>query len=349
LIAVGKWIMLTLAVAEAAAGAAPSSPAAMQAVADATGAGLQADAARAIRRLRAVPPSQFVGDEDKFRRCMEQRFGGTQWRPSLAAIADPFARRAPAAYQSYWRAALLQPAAREKAEATLRATLRRLLARNDLADMDALEPVLQVRLRQSGHYSLQGMTGPLRELLLWSTQDEREVRVALPEGTHATNVVLLEGFSSFGWSAFATCGRSSTGGWATTEAPFAVRPRYATLDDEEFRVSFLGHETQHFSDYERFPGLPQWELEYRAKPTGLAQADETRARVLRKFDEDQGDDPASPHAYANKRVLAALRQRLALPAGAPLDGVDPAALQAAAADELREDSRRRALPALPAM
>jgi hypothetical protein len=40
-------------------------------------------------------------------------------------------------------------------------------------------------------------------------------------------------------------------------------------------------------------------------------------------------------------VLAALRQRLALPAGAPLDGVDVSTLQAAASDELREDSRRR--------
>jgi hypothetical protein len=52
------------------------------------------------------------------------------------------------------------------------------------------------------------------------------------------------------------------------------------------------------------------ELEYRAKLVELAQANTTRARVLRKSSEDQGDDPASPHAYANKRVLAALRRRL---------------------------------------
>ena len=347
--AFGRWILFTLAVAEAAAGAAPSSPAAMQAVAEATGAGLQADAARAIRRLREVPSNQFAGDDLTFRRCMEQRFGTARWHPSLAAMSDPFARRALAAYQSYWRAALLQPAAREKAETTLLATLRRLLARKDLADMDALEPVLQVRLRESGYYSLEGMTGPLRELMLWSAQETREVRVVLPEGTHTTRVMLLDDFASLGWSAFATCDQRSTGGWATTEALFAVRPRYKNIEDEEFRVSFLGHETQHFSDYERFPGLPQWELEYRAKLTELAQADETRAQVLRKFDEDQGDDPSSPHAYANKRVLAAVRRRLTLPEGAPLDAVDVATLQAAAADELREDSRRRPLPVRPTM
>jgi hypothetical protein len=177
--------------------------------------------------------------------------------------------------------------------------------------------------------------------MLWSTQETRQMRVELPEETHTTKVMVLDDFSSLGWSDFATCGRRGTGGWATTDALFAVRPRYANMDGEEFRVTFLGHETQHFADYARFPGLVQWQLEYRAKLTELALAVETRPRVLRKFTEDQGDNPESAHAYANKRVLTALRQRLALPTDAPLDSVDIPTLQAAAADELRADSRRR--------
>ena len=128
-----------------------------------------------------------------------------------------------------------------------------------------------IRLRHPVIYSLQGMTGPLRELMLWSTQDDAGgSRRSFRKEAHTTKVMLLDDFSSLGWSDFATCERRSTGGWATSEALFAVRPRYATIDDEEFRVSFLGHETQHFADYERFPGLPQWELEYRAKLTELA-------------------------------------------------------------------------------
>jgi hypothetical protein len=256
-------------------------------------------------------------------------------------MSDVFARHALAAYQTYWRAALMQPTVRQEAEATLLVALRHLLARNELADMDALEPVLAGRLRQSGYYSLQGMTGPLRELMLWSKQDAREIRVELPEGAHTTKVMLLDDFSSLGWSDFATCHRRGTGGWATSDALFAVRPRYASLDGEVFRVTFLGHETQHFADYSRFPGLAQWELEYRAKLTELALTNETRASVLGKFTEDQGDDPQSPHAYANKRVLAALRQRLALPVDAPLDALDVSTLQSAAAAELRADSERR--------
>jgi hypothetical protein len=313
----------------------------MQAVADATGAGLQADAARAVSLLRAVPAASFNGPEREFRSCMEQRFGGSRWRPPTRTPSDPFARRVLRAYQDYWRAALLRRDDRATAEAALLASLQRLLGRDDLADMDALEPELASRLRQSGLYSLQGMTGPLRELMLWSKQEALEVRVQLPEEAHTTTVMLLDDFSSLGWSDFATCHRRGTGGWATSDALFAVRPRYASLDGEVFRVTFLGHETQHFADYSRFPGLAQWELEYRAKLTELALTNETRASVLGKFTEDQGDDPQSPHAYANKRVLAALRQRLALPVDAPLDALDVSTLQSAAAAELRADSERR--------
>jgi len=338
---VGKWILLTLAIAETSAGAVPSSPAAVQAVADATGAALQADAGRAIAFLRAVPAGAFNGPDKDFRDCMEWRFGRNAWRPPPFALSDDFARQTLAAYRTYWRAALMRPAARMKAEAALFSQLRRLLHR-EVADMDALEPLLADRLRQSGYYSLQGTTGPLRELMLWSTQEARPMRVELPEETHTTKVMLLDDFSSLGWSDFATCGRRGTGGWATPEALFAVRPRYTNMDGEEFRVTFLGHETQHFADYERFPGLPQWQLEYRAKLTELALAVETRPRVLRKFTEDQGDNPESAHAYANKRVLAALRRQLALPADAPLDSVEIPTLQAASVAELRADSQRRA-------
>lgn len=106
-------------------------------------------------------------------------------------------------------------------------------------------------------------------------------------------------------------------------------------------MSFLGHETQHFADLASFPDLASWELEYRAKLVELAQANATRAKVLRKFTEDRGDDPGSPHAYANQRVLRELARRLAPPAGVALDTVAVPTLQAAAAEELRADTRRR--------
>jgi len=318
-----------------------SSPPAIAAVAAATGAALQADTPRALAALRGISASEFAGTHAAFRAAMLERFASGAGDDIPTGLANPFARSILATYRAYWRAALANPARRANEEAKLFGDLEALTQHRGMTDFDALEPVLRERLRLDGLYSLQGLTGPLRELMLWTREDAREYRVALPGGEHTTTVHLLDGFSSLGWADYATCGRRGAGGWATPGALYAVVPRYPSLDSEEFRVTFLGHETQHFADLVRFPGVPQWELEYRAKLVELAQANTTRARVLRKFSEDQGDDPASPHAYANKRVLAALRLRLGLPEGADLDGVDAARLQTEAATELRQDTLRR--------
>jgi hypothetical protein len=330
----------TLAASIAPAQAAP--PAADDAVAAAIGAALQGDAGRAVRLLRKVPEDQFAPADRTFRACMLRRFDDKTADAESSGLGDPFARQALDLYRAYWRASLLRTDARPSAEVKLLRELRRLLHREDAADLDSLEPELKDRLEKSGYHALLGVTLPLRELMLWTTQDARAVKVELPEGVHTTQVVYLDGFVSMGWSDYATCGRRGTGGWATDKALYAVVPRYKDVDGEEFRVTFLGHETQHFSDYARFPGLPQWELEYRAKLTELAYADTTRTSVLRKFTEDQGDDPQSPHAYADKRVLDSLRQRLSLPASASLDAVPGPRLRAAAADELHADSQRKA-------
>ena len=106
-------------------------------------------------------------------------------------------------------------------------------------------------------------------------------------------------------------------------------------------MSFLGHETQHFSDKARFKDLKPWELEYRAKLVELAFADTTRAKVLDKFVDDQGTDPASPHSYANRAVLADMVKRLGLSGTNDLLTVDLARLHAAAREVLLQDSRQR--------
>ena len=311
------------------------------AVGEAIGAALQADGALAVRVLRQLPESAFEGADKAFRACMLHRFGSDAAEHAVADPEDAFARATLDAYRTYWRAVLSRPDARAEGEAALFAALRNLLGHDDLADLDTLEPALIDRLAQSGYHALLGLTLPLREFMLWKRQETRAMRVELPEGVHTTEVVFLDGFASLGWADYATCHRRGAGGWATDKALYAVVPRYASVDDEEFRVSFLVHETQHFADLQRFSNLAPWELEYRAKLTELAQARTTHASVLRKFTEDQGDDPASPHAYANRRVLADLRQRLAIPARASLDTVPVSRLQSTAVDALRADTRRR--------
>ncbi len=322
------------------AGPAAAAPDPQPALNAAIGAVLQADGPRAITALKAVDPSALTASQAALRTCALSRLTESP-APPPADMTDPFARAVLTAYRAYWRDAVSGAERRAPAEATLLATLRTLLDRPDLKDMDAAEPLLSARLLKSGYHALEGQTGLLRELMLWSGQEARDYTVALPEGGRTTRVFLLNGFASMGWSSYFTCDQVGTGGWTKPEGLYAVVPKYKSLDDEAFRVSFLGHESQHFADNARFPDLKAWEKEYRAKLVELAEADATLQRLLGKFTLNQSDDPNEPHSYADKRVLTALRLRLGLAADADLAAVPGDRLRAAAKAELQADSARR--------
>lgn len=318
--------------------AGPSSP--TERFSEAIGAALQADEVRALKALDGVDLSGLADRDQAAAACMSERFKQDS-RPAPAA-SDGLADRALAIYRDYWHSAMTNPGRRNAEEQRLEARLQRLLKASKGTDLDALEPILSAALTNDSVHSLQGRTGLLRELMIWSKQEERIMHAQLPEGEHDVKVFLLDGFKSFGWGEYATCGRASTGGWATDKALFAVVSKYPSLDDEEFRVTFLGHEAQHFADKLRFKDLQSWELEYRAKLTELAQANSTRAKVVGKFISDQGNDPASPHSYANRKVLSDMVQKLGLPSAKALESADLVRVQSAAAELLREDSARRA-------
>ncbi len=327
--------------AVAAATPAESTPAAKQAVGASIGAALQGDADAALQALDAVPADQFGDFAGEYRRCMHGRFDRDAPPDLSGAIDDAFARDVLWTYQAYWWHALKAPQARDaQAEALLR-RLRTLVgpAADDARDFETLEPLLAAKLLEHGFHALQGLTPPLRELMLWRSEDVREYDLALPEGPQHVTVHLLDDFAAWGWSHYARCGLGSNGGWTTDQAIFAVRPAYPDLQDENYRVSLLGHEGQHFADKQRWK-LENWELEYRAKLTELALAREHSPALLEKFSRDQGDDENVPHAYANKHLLAVLRRQLHLDEGADLRKVPTPQLQAAARAVLLEDTRK---------
>ncbi|HEY0628096.1 MAG TPA: hypothetical protein VGD23_02090 [Sphingomicrobium sp.] len=306
---------------------------------EAIGAALQADQPRALKALEGVDLTGLPERDQAAARCMIDRFKSAG--PSAPREADSLAVRALGYYRSYWHRAMARPDRRQAEERQLESRLRALLNAAPDSRFDELEQLLAERSLREGFYSLQGRTGLLRELMIWSKQEARTMRATLPEGDHEVKVFLLDDFKSLGWSAHATCNRASTGGWATDKALFAVVPKYPSLDHEEFRVTFLGHEAQHFADKLRFKDLQPWELEYRAKLTELAQARTTRARVIGKFLDDQGDNPASPHSYANRKLLSEMTDRLQLASPKSLATAELEVVQATAVALLREDSARR--------
>lgn len=327
-------LLMTAAVLQA-----KSSPVGETAISRATGAALQGDGVRARQIMLSISRDVLDDADQRLRTCVISRFTpGAPPAPPEPALRG-LARASLEVYRAYWQTALLHPADTNSAERKLRLALAQLLKQPESASLDQLSADLDARLRREGWWSLQGTTGRLRELMLWRKQDSEQYSVRLPEGPFATTVFLLRDFASLGWGDYATCGRRGTGGWATKERLYAVVPRYPSLASEEFRVTFLGHETQHFADQRRWT-LEPWHLEYRSKLVELAQVNDTRRRVLNKFTEDQKADPTFPHSYANLRVLRDLKIVLKIPSSADLLKIPVDDLHRAAALLLAMDSER---------
>jgi hypothetical protein len=250
------------------------------------------------------------------------------------------------AYREYWLRALLsgEPAAAH--EGWLLERLNRLVSEAggaSAATLDDLEPALDAIIGARGYHVLLGVTSPLRELMLWRTETEERYDVPLPEGVQPVTVMFMDDFASLGWAGFATCGRSHSGGWTRPDRLYAVRSAY-DVGSEEFRVSYLAHEAQHFADNRRYPDLDrQDELEYRAKLTELAAARGTLYDLLDGFARNVSEDRGVPHSYANGRVVRGLAARLfADSAAAPAwRTAPPERINEAARRLLREDTARR--------
>ena len=335
-------LLAALLAGTAAASDHESSAAAEDAIAGSTSAILQGDAAKALAALEPVPETEFSAKDAGYRACMFARLQRSAPPRLVEDIEDAFVVEVLRLYRDYWWHALKAPAQRAALDARLHGQLQALLgpAAADAADFDALEPVLTAELGRRGFHAQLGRTPPLRELMLWRRQDSRSYEVQLPEGPHTVQVDLLDDFVTRGWSAYGRCERGSNGGWATAEKLYAIVPAYdkdGGLASEAFQVVFLGHETQHFADQNRYPGIAPWELEYRAKLVELVQAETVSSKRLRGFMTAQSDNIDSPHTYANKRLVAALTARL----GRAPDTVPLHELQAAARAELFADSARR--------
>lgn len=329
-----------------------TTPAARQAIDASTSAALQGDARRVLEAVGAVPAEQFAGADADYRACLFGRFERSGPPYLAGAIADPFVRELLTIYQDYWWHALSAPATRDALDAALLRRLHGLLGEASNADdWDVVEETLNRRLRERGYHALLGRTPPLREAMIWRKQTTKPYRVTLPDSEFEVKAELLDDFVSRGWSHYARCGRGSAGGWAGDERIYAVMPWLdgstdaEKLDSDRFRASLLGHETQHFADLKRFPKLEPWELEYRAKFTEAWLARSTLPELLARFAASQSDDKDSPHTYANKRVLAALREQLKTRGIAAskddLGDVPADAVRQAAREVLLQDSKRR--------
>jgi hypothetical protein len=308
-------------------------------------AALQARGDSAAAIIRPISPSDLDERSRGVRACVLQRLGDRKLPP--ITVVDPFVRGVLATYQEYWMRSLRQEAPAASLEEWLRDSLNAQLRSNGgpaAPDLDSLETLLGAILEAHGYHGLMGVTSPLRELMLWGSERTQQFVVPLPQGAQEVTVVFMDRFASLGWAGFATCDRYHSGGWTKPDRLYAVQSAYDTTS-EDFRVSYLAHEGQHFWDTTHLPAdTPQDVLEYRAKLVELALGRVSEYDLLAQFAINSGDDPAVPHSFANGRVVHDLRARLFPGAANPPSWRDASveSINAAAAALLREDIVRRA-------
>lgn len=222
--------------------------------------------------------------------------------PSGIELAD----RVVEAYRRYWSDSLLQPPERAQAEAALLENLRSVLAKPHPGD--PLED-METALSGAGLHVLQSPSPPLLDLYVWRDQLTSDFDVQLTDQVIPLSVVFMDDFISLGWKEYASLGLATTTGWVENGRLYCVSWAY-DRDSENFRVSYLKHEARHLADLERYPEMDTTELEYRAKLTELAFAQTTVQRILEDFSAKAADNPASPHAMANHRVVRDIGQAL---------------------------------------
>ncbi len=175
---------------------------------------------------------------------------------------------------------------------------------------DELDAFVKKYVNENGmHTTGFGMTGKFYDLLIWKNQSDTAYHFSLNGRDISPKVVFMTDFVTLGWEEYATLGKYYPGGWATKEAIFCVKDAY-DLESENFLVSYLAHEGQHFEDYKLFPELSSTDLEYRAKLVELAMADKTLYRTISFFISNADSSSSNPHTAANYFVIRDLSRSL---------------------------------------
>ena len=243
------------------------------------------DFASAISRTRQHTPSDLL--EDPQLHAFWSFIEGAR-APRTEAVAAQRIGRLFAAYSTYWVNAVLGTDTHEALELELFQKLEHIVGVRCSADWDILEPALARFVERDAVNALFGRTLPLRECMLWSSDHVVEYEIDLPLELVNLPVRMLEGFYTKGWCHTITGGARGTGGWVEDGQLCCVADAWDTRH-ESFRVSYLAHEAQHHSDRIKFAWLEQPELEYRAKLTELALANETLDHLIERFSRSHRD------------------------------------------------------------
>lgn len=283
---------------------------------------LQGDVAKVLSVLDTLPEERLSFSEKEIKEKYFQRFKH-QDEVMNYNTDDVILKDVLKIYQTYWKRALLDKGNVEKYDTELKKSVTSFLKKNNYPTQhDYVKDTLSLKniesnfnqhlknlLSEHNYYSATGKTAGLFDLFVWSTQVPTEYNVDLPETEITTTIIFLEDVVTMGWEEYASFGKVYPGGWATKEELYAVGKAYDT-STEDFKVSYLKHESQHFADYKKYPLLSGADLEYRAKLTELIYAEETLYNLIRSFIRNASSEGRNPHAFGGYAVIRDLSQNL---------------------------------------
>jgi len=213
-------------------------------------------------------------------------------------------------YATYWRAQLLNPDddcskdLKKELVRFFRAENKKHSFYNKRIRKKKLSDIQKAYIDAIGYYSTGfGITNAYYDLIAWKTQKTKTYEaIKLVSDTIQVKVNFMGEFASLGWTEYVTLGYAVPGGWATKEELFCVEDTY-DLDSEKFRVNYLKHEGQHFSDYKYYPKLSVRDLEYRAKLIELIFAEDNIYETIEQRINLAAKDSKNPHSFANYCII----------------------------------------------
>ena len=177
-------------------------------------------------------------------------------------------------YREYWRVELMKPLPESRTDSTLYNNIADYVLSNKLTRLskDSLrknikdDSVLKKIIEKEGFKVNFNFRNGFQELFIWNKESTEKYEVILPKDTVKTTVVFIESYHINGYDEFATFGDSQVGGWAIKESAtlYCNKGTY-DLNSETFEVSYLKHESLHFTDLNNYPNLSAADLEYRSK------------------------------------------------------------------------------------
>lgn len=219
-------------------------------------------------------------------------------------------------FQVYWRDGLLN--SEKNSDSTLISQLISFLqVENKVLNLTAaqvtvetLPAIFEKYIRSKDLYCTAfGKTGKFYDLIVWKKSIPVNYELTLPQDTINVTVNFLSDFITLGWLEYARLGNYYPGGWATKEGLYCVEKGYDTTS-EKFKVNFLKHEAQHFSDYKSFPNLSSNDLEYRGKLTELSFNLEELYNRIEYFINNAKNDKENSHPFANYWIIRHMSEKI---------------------------------------